>query len=138
MIVRTVLYAAGAAAALGASVIAWTSDRDADAPIAAAPTSAPLDGASLFHAKGCATCHNGPDSGASFSSEFPDLSHAPSWAATRVPGMSASEYITQSIRDPIAVISPEFQSGVGPTAGMPTLALSDAEVAALVEYLLAP
>jgi mono/diheme cytochrome c family protein len=137
VIVRTVLYAAGAAAALGASVLAWTSDRGADAPIAAAPSSEPLDGASLFHAKGCATCHNGPDSGASFS-EFPDLSRAPSWAATRVPGMSPSEYITQSIRDPIAVISPQFQSGVGPTAGMPTLALSDAEVAALVEYLLAP
>jgi mono/diheme cytochrome c family protein len=137
VIVRTALYALGAAAALGASVLAWTSDRSTGAPTAAAPGSAPLDGASLFHAKGCATCHNGPDSGASFS-EFPDLSDAPSWAATRVPGMSASEYITQSIRDPIAVISPQFHPGGGPTGGMPTLALSDAEVAAVVEYLLAP
>jgi cytochrome c1 len=137
VIARTVLYAVGAAAALGASVLAWTSDRSADAPLAAAPSSAPLDGASLFHAKGCATCHNGPDSGAGIS-EFPDLSDAASWAATRVPGMSASEYVTQSIRDPIAVISPAFSSAGGPTPGMPTLALSDAEVAALVEYLLAP
>jgi len=52
--------------------------------------------------------------------------------------MSAEEYITQSIRDPIAVISPEFTADGGPTTGMPTLALSDAEVEALVEYLLAP
>jgi cytochrome c1 len=137
VIARTVLYAVGAAAALGASVLAWTSDRSADPPLAAAPSSAPLDGVSLFHAKGCATCHNGPDSGAGIS-EFPDLSDAASWAATRVPGMSASEYVTQSIRDPIAVISPAFSSAGGPTTGMPTLALSDAEVAALVEYLLAP
>ncbi len=137
MIARTVLYAVGAAAALGASVFAWTSDRTAEAPLAAAPSSTPLDGASLFHAKGCATCHTGPDSGAGVS-EFPNLSDAASWAATRVTGMSAREYVTQSIRDPIAVISPEFSSGLGPTAGMPTLALSDAEVAALVDYLLAP
>jgi cytochrome c1 len=137
VIARTVLYAVGAAAALGASVLAWTSDRTTDAPLAAAPGSAPPDGASLFHAKGCATCHNGPDSGAGIS-EFPDLSDAAAWAATRVPGMSANDYIAQSIRDPIAVISPQFHSGGGPTAGMPTLALSDAEVAALVEYLLAP
>jgi mono/diheme cytochrome c family protein len=137
VIARTVLYAVGAAAALGASVLAWTSDRSADAPLAAAPGSAPPGGASLFHAKGCATCHTGPDSGAAFS-EFPNLSDAPSWAATRVSGMSASEYIAQSIRDPIAVISPQFHSTGGPTAGMPTLALSDAEVDALVQYLLAP
>jgi mono/diheme cytochrome c family protein len=137
VIARTVLYAVGAAAALGASVFAWTSDRTADAPLAAAPSSAPLDGASLFRAKGCASCHTGPDSAAGVS-EFPNLSDAESWASTRVPGMSASEYITQSIRDPIAVISPQFTSGIGPTTGMPTLALSDAEVAALVEYLLAP
>ena len=51
--------------------------------------------------------------------------------------MSAQDYITQSIHDPIAVISPQFESGAI-TTGMPTLALSDDEVAALVAYLLAP
>jgi cytochrome c1 len=134
---RTVLYAVGAAAALGGSVLAWTSDRTADGPHAAAPNAAALDGGSLFRAKGCATCHNGPDSTAA-GSGFPDLSNAGSWAGERVPGMSARDYVRQSIRDPIAVISPEFRADGGPTAGMPTLALSDAEVDTLVGYLLAP
>ena len=95
-----------------------------------------LDGASLFRAKGCATCHTGPDSTAG-GEGFPDLRAASAWAGERVPGMSAQDYITQSIRDPIAVISPEFASSAIGT-GMPTLMLSDGEVAALVEYLLAP
>jgi mono/diheme cytochrome c family protein len=134
---RTVFYAVGAAAALVVSVLAWTSERTNDAPRTAALSSSALDGASLFRAKGCATCHNGPDTTAG-GSGFPDLSDAGSWAGERVPGMSARDYVTQSIRDPIAVISPAFQPGGGPTAGMPTLALSDAEVATLVDYLLAP
>ncbi len=68
---------------------------------------------------------------------FPDLSDASAWAGERVPGMSAQDYIAQSIRDPIAVISPQFDPG-SITTGMPTLTLSDEEVAALVAYLLAP
>jgi hypothetical protein len=71
-------------------------------------------------------------------SAFPNLGDAASWAGQRVPGMTAEGYIAQSIRDPLAVISPEFTGGMGPTTGMPALALSDSEVAALVDYLLAP
>jgi cytochrome c1 len=137
---RTVALAVGAGVAVIASVVVWTTDRDGGQPSAASVTTAAgpaLDGASLFRAKGCAGCHNGPDSAAAVSGP-PDLQNASSWAGERVPGMPAEEYITQSIRDPIAVISPAYTPDGGPTTGMPTLALSDAEVEELVDYLLAP
>jgi cytochrome c1 len=133
---RTAAYAIGAGAALVASVAVWVTGPDGDASPVGTGNGTAIDGASLFRAKGCAACHTGPDSTAG-GEGFPDLSDAGDWAAARVPGMSAQDYITQSIRDPIAVISPEFASGAIGT-GMPTLTLSDGEVAALVEYLLAP
>ena len=43
------------------------------------------DGAQLFRAKGCATCHDGPDSTAQFV-DFPSLANAPSWAGDRRSG----------------------------------------------------
>ena len=140
MTARTVALAIGAGVAVAASVVVWTTDRDGDGTDAAGVTTAAgpaLDGASLFLAKGCASCHTGPDSTSMYSA-FPNLANARSWAGERVPGMSAEDYVAQSIRDPIAVISPQFSPDGGPTTGMPTLALSDAEVTALVEYLLAP
>jgi cytochrome c oxidase subunit II len=128
----------GVAAAIGAVVLAaatfvgWdTVSTPSSAPVS---TSA-LDGAALFQAKGCATCHTGPDSQALFV-EFPNLSDAPSFASDRRSGMTAEEYLTESIRVPNAFISPVFRPN-GPTASMPTLNLSDAEVVALVSYLLA-
>jgi mono/diheme cytochrome c family protein len=133
---RTAAYAIGAGAALVGSVAVWLTGPVGDASPAVTADGTALDGASLFRAKGCATCHTGPDSTAA-GQGFPDLSDATAWAGERVPGMSAENYITQSIRDPIAVISPQFASGAIGT-GMPTLTLSDVEVAALVEYLLAP
>jgi mono/diheme cytochrome c family protein len=135
---RAVALAIGAGVAAVASVVVWTTDRDGGGTDAASVTTAAapaLDGASLFQAKGCASCHTGPDSASLFSS-FPNLADVPSWAGERVPGMSAADYVTQSIRDPLAVISPQFTPDGGPTTGMPALALSDAEVAALVKYLL--
>jgi mono/diheme cytochrome c family protein len=133
---RTVAYALGAGAAIVGSAVVWLTDRNGDASPVATADGPALDGASLFRAKGCATCHTGPDSTAG-GQGFPDLSDAQAWAGERVPSMSAQEYIAQSIRDPIAVISPQFDTG-SITTGMPTLTLSDEEVAALVAYLLAP
>lgn len=137
MTARTAALAALATAAIAASVVLWTTDRGGGAGGAAPVGPAALDGASLFRAKGCASCHNGPDSAAPVSGP-PDLRNARAWAGERVPGFTAEEYIAQSIRDPIAVISPAYIPDGGPTTGMPALALSDAEVARLVDYLLAP
>lgn len=50
--------------------------------------------------------------------------------------MSAAGYLAESIRTPSVFISPEFRGGFGPMTGMPNLNLDDAEIAALVAYLL--
>lgn len=92
-------------------------------------------GASLFQAKGCASCHTGPDTTALLSG-FPSLADAPAWAATRRPGLSADRYLAESMRAPAAFVSPAFTGSVGPNTGMPQLPLTDAEIAALVDYLL--
>lgn len=92
-------------------------------------------GATLFKAKGCASCHYGPDSSTGFYG-VPSLAKAGDWAGDRRPGMSAAEYLAESMRNPSVFISPEFRGGFGPMTGMPDLNLSDAEIAALVAYLL--
>lgn len=96
---------------------------------------APLDGAMLFKAKGCASCHNGPDSSSGVSG-IPPRSSAIDWAGDRRPGMSAADYLAESMRTPSAFISPAFHGGMGPMTGMPDLNLSEAEIDSLVSYLL--
>ncbi len=95
----------------------------------------PLEGAMLFKAKGCASCHNGPDSNSGMPG-IPPLTSAMDWAGNRRPGMSAADYLAESMRTPSAFISPAFGGGQGPMTGMPDLNLSEAEIAALVAYLL--
>lgn len=92
-------------------------------------------GATLFQVKGCASCHNGPDSISGIHG-IPPLTDASDWASNRRPGMSAADYLAESMRNPSVFISPEFSGGFGPMTGMPDLNLSDAEIAALVAYLL--
>jgi cytochrome c551/c552 len=125
---RAGLYAIAAAGCAAVALVTATfrpSGEDASA----------LDGGALFTTKGCASCHTGPDS-TSFSDAGPSLAAAPSWAADRVAGMTAAEYLEQSMRSPSAFISPAWTGPNGPTIGMPMLQLSDAEVDALVDYLL--
>jgi cytochrome c551/c552 len=93
------------------------------------------NGAQLFAAKGCATCHDGPTSTAVISG-FPSLAHVSDWANERRPGMYASEYVAESVRSPAAFISPAFSGSVGPIEAMPDLRLSDQEIAAIVDFLL--
>jgi mono/diheme cytochrome c family protein len=101
----------------------------------AAGGSVAVSGADLFAAKGCATCHTGPDSEARVSIG-PPLDRASEWAGTRRPGMTAAAYLAESIGSPAVFISPAFHAGDGPATGMPELLLSDAEIDALVNYLL--
>lgn len=126
---RAAVAGAAAAVALGAAVFGWTSQSST----ASEP---PLDGAALFHAKGCASCHTGPGSRSPADGQFPDLSDAPAWAGDRRPGMDAAEYLAESIREPWTFISPAFTGGGGPTTGMLGLGVPEAEVDALVTYLL--
>lgn len=89
-----------------------------------------LDGEAVFRTKGCMMCHIGPGVGGGIS-VGPDLSTLVERAADRVEGLSAVEYVRQSVLDPQAFVAPGFES-----AQMPTLPLSTAEVDALIEFLL--
>ena len=59
------------------------------------------------------------------------------WAGLRRPGLSAAQYIRQSILEPSAFISPAWSYEGGPTPGMPQLSVSRRDADALVAYLLA-
>ena len=126
--------AAGAVLSAGVAVVTMFVDGDpTPVPAVAAPPTL-LDGASMFQAKGCATCHTGPDSTSPHG--LPNLRKASTWAGTRQPGQSAEQYLAESMRSPGVFISPTFERPQGPTTGMPTLALSEAEIDVLVAYLL--
>lgn len=128
--------AAGCAAlALVAATFAARAETTSTATTVAAPRM--LDGAQLFRSKGCATCHTGPDSPAVFEAA-PSLADAPSWAGSREPGVSATDYLAESVLAPSTFISPVFRDGGGPVSGMPDLGLSPEEVDALIDYLLHP
>jgi mono/diheme cytochrome c family protein len=124
-----VVAATAAALCVAGSWVAW--QREAEVTEAAA-----TPGAALFRAKGCASCHTGPETASHFEGAFPDLSDAEQWAGERRPGMSAAEYLTESIRQPGVFISPAYTGPQGPTDRMPDLNVDDTEVDALVAYLL--
>ena len=124
MTARTPLAAMGALLAIAGIVVAV---RDTGGSEAAAP----LSGASLFTAKGCASCHVGPGT-ASATGLGPSLADAASWAGDRRPGLSAEEYLAESIRQPDVFISPARNSDTS----MPSLDVTDEEVDQLVAFLL--
>lgn len=132
MIRRPAWFAGAAVIAAATSLIASAARPDGSDDASA------FDGGQLFRLKGCVACHAGPD-GAADVGAGPSLATASSWAGDRVAGMSAEEYIAQSMRTPSAFIAPTYAGSIGgPGAGqMPLLQLSDAEIDAIVTYLLA-
>ena len=95
------------------------------------------DGAVIFRVKGCASCHTGPETTALTGERYPNLTDASAWAGDRHPEQTAEQYLAASIREPWAFISPAFTPSGGSGSAMPQLGLSDTEVAAVVNYLLA-
>ena len=135
---RAGLFAACAAVcAAVASVVSWQTETVSTASTAA-PAADPVRsiGAQLFHSKGCATCHDASGSTAFVGDGFPSLVDAAEWAGERRPGMSADEYVSESIRTPSAFISPAFRGPIAGIEGMPDLGLTEVEIDALVDYLL--
>ena len=91
---------------------------------------------------GCSACHT--IDGTAQGVLGPDQTHVGTWAANRIPGYTAEEYIRESIRKPCAYnVSPQDQ-GIDAEyqcllmeATVSAIPLSDAEIDALVAFLLA-
>jgi mono/diheme cytochrome c family protein len=102
---------------------------------ACAPEPAATDpiarGRQVYRELGCANCHE-----ASLSNFFrpvgPPLDHVGQVAARRVSGMSAEDYLRQSITDPGAYLVPGYPDSM--PRGL-ARALSAGDLAALVAYL---
>jgi heme/copper-type cytochrome/quinol oxidase subunit 4/mono/diheme cytochrome c family protein len=87
-------------------------------------------------AGGCMACHT--VEGISTGAVGPDLTHIGTEGATRQPGVSARDYITESIRMPEAFVATGVPNAIpGIMTGALTANLSDDQVQALVEFLLA-
>ena len=126
MIGRPVLFLATGALCAGAGLLTLRDDTGE----AASPGA---DGAALFQAKGCAACHTGPDSTSPVGAG-PELVDLAAVAGTRIDGVSAEEYVRQSIVAPQSFTSP---AAGGSRLVMPTLPVAPEELDALVAYLLA-
>jgi len=81
---------------------------------------------------GCATCHE-PGLANLFRPVGPPLDHIGTVAGTRRPGMSAEEYVRQSIVDPGAYLVPGYPDSM-PRGAADRLSKEDLD--ALVAYLL--
>ena len=88
-------------------------------------------GRQVYRTLGCATCHE-----ASISNLFrpvgPALEQAGRLGGQRVPGMSAEDYLRQSIIDPGAYLVPRYPDSMPRGLGEQ---LSPEDLAALVAYL---
>jgi cytochrome c len=79
-------------------------------------------------ANGCVGCHT--LAGVSAGRIGPDLTDLAARAGSRVPGLTATDYVRQSLGDPQAFIVEGFGDQ------MPDLGLTDQEIAVLTDYLL--
>ena len=93
---------------------------------------------SFAGAGSCIACHTIQGVPAAVGVVGPELTHVGTDAATRKPGTSARDYITESIRDPEAFVAEGVERAVPNIMTQAlTAGLSDAEVESLVEFLLA-
>lgn len=101
------------------------------------PNADPVEiGMAVYTAAGCAGCHGQPGGAGVIG---PDLGGIATRGATTVAGLSAEEYIHQSIVDPNAHLVPECPAGPCQPNLMPQTfgtSLSEAELNGLVQYLL--
>jgi hypothetical protein len=89
-------------------------------------------GRGIAEGKGlCRTCHTIGQSGAL---RFPDLAGVAGRAAERIPGMSALDYLAQSLYEPDVFVVPGFNPGM-PTINRPPIGLTDQEILTVLAYL---
>jgi mono/diheme cytochrome c family protein len=113
-----------------ANVIATATVKAGGTP-GGAPAAGGSPGAQLFAAQGCNACHMVKGQGGAVG---PNLSTIGTQAATRKPGMSAADYLRESIINPNAFIVQGYQAGVMP--GTYGQTLSNEQLDQLVAYLL--
>lgn len=87
----------------------------------------------VFEKYGCGACHAFDDAGAS-GTVGPDLNALDQVAAERIEGLSAEEYIRQSIVEPNAHVVDDFDPGLMPADFGERM--SSEELSILIEYLL--
>ncbi|HET7009247.1 MAG TPA: cytochrome c oxidase subunit II [Anaerolineales bacterium] len=104
-----------------------------DAWLAAAKTG-PSDPVEIFTQFGCAACHTLAAAGSN-GQVGPPLDGLAATAANRVPGLSAEEYVRQSILEPGAHVVQPFANGLMPADFGQRL--TDEQLDALIEFLLA-
>ena len=91
-----------------------------------------LAGKQIAEGKGtCMGCHT---IGSQEKGRFPDLGGIGSRAATRRPGLTAVDYLAESLYEPNAFIVDGYSPGM-PPIGKPPIGLSDAEMLAVIAYL---
>ncbi len=113
-----------------------TASPPADAPATDTPTVSSDDGEAIFTGSGgCAACHT--IEGVTAGLVGPDLTHIGTDAGTRKPGVSAEEYISESIREPEVFVAEGVERAIpGLMTAALTANLTDGQVDALVEFLL--
>jgi cytochrome c oxidase subunit 4 len=74
----------------------------------------PTKGPAVFSSKGCAACHTISSIAGAVGTVGPHLDGLGERASTRVAGLSAKDYITQSIETPNAFVVEGFASGLMP------------------------
>ncbi len=85
-------------------------------------------GKTIYDGKGiCYTCHAN-------TSRYPDLQGIATRAATRKPGMSALDYLAESLYEPGAYIVEGFNPGM-PEANKAPIGLTDGEILSVIAYL---
>lgn len=90
-------------------------------------------GKGIFVGKGiCDTCHT--ITGQSGALRFPDLATIASTAASRKPGMSALDYLAESLYEPNVFIVDGFSAGM-PEINKPPIGLTDQEILSVIAYL---
>ena len=113
---------------VGATVAVYAIDPGKQQAASAADESGSVEGETVFLTKGCTGCHS--RAGVSEGFIGPDLTALSDRAGDRVEGLTAEEYVRQSVLDPRAYVV----SGFDPV--MPVLPVDTSELDALVEFLL--
>lgn len=104
------------------------------------PAGDAANGPAAYQTYGCFACHGDPQGASSSATVGPWLGNIGNDASTRVEGLSAAQYIYESIMDPNAFIAPQCPNGPCPEPSpmrmdYPNI-MNEQDMADLVEYYL--